>query len=277
MKKILVTTDFSANSKSALRFAIQLAAQHEVALTFLHVHNVLRPTSWNAATYASHEKHEMAKARTNLNRFVDSVYKILKVSPVNQSFMVINSSLTDSAILGYAADHAFDLVCISTRGAGTIEKLFGTTTANLINQCAVPVIAVPGNYRYAKVTSILYASDLSSLQSQVGRVVDFARPLAATVQLLHFSGHSEPVTDPEIIKTAVQKFSDYGIDVQVKTLDRTKTLIANLESAIKISKPSMVIMFTKQDQGFFHQLFSANNSVNYSFLATVPVLVFSKA
>ncbi len=37
MKKILVTTDFSANSKAAIRFAIQLASQSDTALPFLHV------------------------------------------------------------------------------------------------------------------------------------------------------------------------------------------------------------------------------------------------
>ncbi|MDB5241021.1 MAG: Universal stress protein family [Spirosoma sp.] len=44
MKKILVTTEFSANSRAALRFAIQLASQSEVALTFLHVKPVMRLT-----------------------------------------------------------------------------------------------------------------------------------------------------------------------------------------------------------------------------------------
>lgn len=45
MKEILVTTDFSANSGAALRFAIQLASQSEVALTFLHVQQVMRLTT----------------------------------------------------------------------------------------------------------------------------------------------------------------------------------------------------------------------------------------
>ncbi|MDR6782771.1 nucleotide-binding universal stress UspA family protein [Pedobacter africanus] len=36
MKRILVTTDFSANSKAGLRFAIQLAAQNNYQLTFFH-------------------------------------------------------------------------------------------------------------------------------------------------------------------------------------------------------------------------------------------------
>jgi nucleotide-binding universal stress UspA family protein len=34
MKKILVTTDLSVSSKAAMRFAIQLASQGDIALTF---------------------------------------------------------------------------------------------------------------------------------------------------------------------------------------------------------------------------------------------------
>ena len=162
------------------------------------------------------------------------------------------------------------------RGAGTLEKLFGTTTANLVSRSSVPVIAVPGAYRAATVTSVLYASDLSSLEPQLGLVIDFAKPLDATVELLHFSTPAEPVTDPEIIRMAVREFSDYAVDVQLVPLDQAASLMTNLASAIKATKPSMVIMFTNRDQGFFHQMFSGSNSVNYSFLTNVPLLVFSK-
>lgn len=212
MKKILVTTDFSANSKAALRFAIQLASQGEVALTFLHVQHVMRLTTWNEATYAAYEKGELAKARQTLERFVESVYKTQKVTSAPYTCTIQNSPFVDNTILNYAADHGFDFICISTRGAGTLEKLFGTTTANLVGRSSVPVIAVPGAYRAAALGSVLYASDLGSLEPQIKRVIDFARPLDATVELLHFSTPADPVTDPEIIRMAVRKFSDYAVD-----------------------------------------------------------------
>ena len=277
MKKILVTTDFSANSKAALRFAIQLASQEAVALTFLHVHSVMRPTSWNEATYAEYEKSEIVKAQTTLDRFVGSIYDKLELSPSNFTTVVQNSPLVDSVIRNYAADYAFDFICISARGAGTMEKLFGTTTTNLINQSSVPVVAVPGAYRANPLSHILYASDLSRLEPQLKQVVDFARPLAAEVELLHFSDPGEPVTDPEIIHSAVRKFTDYPIHVQLKPRNLALTVVADIESVTKAAKPSLLIMFTQQQQGFFNRLFGSGNSVDYAFLTTVPLLVFRKA
>lgn len=98
MKKILVTTDLSIKSKSALRFAIQLAAQSNVALTFLHVQHVLRMTTWNDATYRTYEKNELAHAHQALVQFVDTVYKRLTINPTDHTWVVENSPLVESTI-----------------------------------------------------------------------------------------------------------------------------------------------------------------------------------
>lgn len=275
MKKILVTTDFSASSKAAMRFAIQLASQGDVALTFLHVSQIPRPTIWTETTYIAYEKSELDTKREALDQFVEAVYKSREIDPTNYTGVVKNSPFTDSTIMGYAADHAFDYICISTHGAGMVDKLFGTTTSNLINQSSVPVIAVPGHYRTTKLSTVLYASDLSRLD-EVKRVVDFARPLSVTVELLHFSERSEPVIDPDIISMAIQKQTDYPVAVHLKPRHVVNTLTADIEGAINAQKPSVLVMFTTQNDGFFARLFGSGNSIDYSFLTTVPLLVFSK-
>ena len=43
MEKILVTTDFSDNSKAGMRFSIRLAMQYKFQLTFFHVYNITPP------------------------------------------------------------------------------------------------------------------------------------------------------------------------------------------------------------------------------------------
>ena len=66
MDKILVTTDFSSNSKAGLRFAIQLASQHKYELTFFHSYYIMKPTSWNDETSAAYEKSEAEKMLAQL-------------------------------------------------------------------------------------------------------------------------------------------------------------------------------------------------------------------
>ena len=46
--KLLVTTDFSANSKGAIRFAQTLAKQSKnVEVVFYHAIHIMKPTLWS--------------------------------------------------------------------------------------------------------------------------------------------------------------------------------------------------------------------------------------
>ncbi len=210
----------------------------------------MRMTTWNETTYAAYEKGEVAKVRKTLDDFVNSAYKSQKVNSTNHLCVIQNSPFVDSTIMAYAADHAFDYICLSARGAGMMEKLFGTTTANLVSQSPVPVIAVPGIYRATKLDTMLYASDLSNSEPQLIRVVEFAKPTGATVELLHFSMPFDSVTDPEIIHMAVRKYTDYPVTIHLKSRDFGTTLTADIEAVIEIQNPSLVVMFTTRRDGF---------------------------
>lgn len=276
MEKILVTTDFSANSKAGLRFAIQLASQHKYNLVFFHSYHIMKPTSWNDKVFAAFEKSEITKIKKKLEHFVDSVYKQMGVTPANMSCVVKSSFLIDSNIMDYAAKNEFNFICISRRGGGKHRKIFGTNTSNLINQSDVPIIAIPNNYRKTKITNILYTSDLANLENEVKRVVDFAKPLDAKIDLLHFKVPRDTSEDPEVIEKSIKKFTDYDISMHLENVDFAKTLIDNLEKVIQKSKPSMLIMFTQQNRSFFKRLFLSSISAEYSFQAKVPLLVFKK-
>ena len=133
MKRILVTTDFSANSKAGLRFAIQLASQYAYDLTFFHSYHIARSTAWSDVVFNSFEKSETTKIKKRLYRFVDSVYKSMGITAKKTECVIKKSFLTDSNIMEYAAQNKFNYICISRRGNSKYKKIFGTNTSNLIN------------------------------------------------------------------------------------------------------------------------------------------------
>lgn len=276
MKKILVTTDFSANSKAGLRFAIQLASQSKYELTFFHVYNFMKPTSWNDKKFAVYENMEIEKVQDNLNHFVDSVYKNLNISQGSKKCVIKKSDNTGGGIREYASENKFSFICLSTKGAGKLTKIFGTNTSSLINFSDVPVIAVPANYRTVKITNILYASDFSNLEKEIKQVVEFTKPLKAIVKLLHFTSPSDILNDSKIIETVIKKFSKYDVKLYLENSNFIEDFISNIESAIKKSKPSMLVMFTEQNRTFFERLFMSGKSAEYSFNLKVPLMVFSK-
>src|SRR5690242_1387580 len=145
MEKILVTTDFSANSKGGLRFAIQLASQYKFELTFFHSYYVLIPTGWSNSKISEYKKIEEKKIQNKLNRFVAMVYKKPGINSPKFKCVIRSSAFTESNIRKYAAENKFSFICTTTRGVGKFKRLFGTTTAKLIKQSPVPIIVVPTN------------------------------------------------------------------------------------------------------------------------------------
>ena len=277
MKKILVTTDLSNNSKAGLLFAIQLASQTKFELTFLHVYNII-PTAWDIKRVEEYEKTETKIIQEKLNRFVDKIYKRLGFPNTNKNCVIHRSIFPQSAITEYAEENKFNFICISTRGAGKFERFLGTNTSYIINNSAIPIIAVPHNYKSAKkITTILYASDLVNLEKELKSVVDFAKPLKSKVELLHFTTPLESLIDAKILEMAIKKLSKYDVKMNIKNTDVAETMIANLEKALKKTKPSMLIMFTEQNRTLFQKIFLSSVSAEFSFNAKIPLLVFNKS
>ncbi|MBC7510752.1 MAG: universal stress protein [Ferruginibacter sp.] len=277
MKKILVTTDFSDKSKAGLFFAIQLASQSKYALTFFHAYHILTPTGWNVLKIEQYEKEQSKIIQEKLTRFVESIYADLGITAAKIKCIIKSSVFPESCIMEYAAENKFNFICISTRGAGKLQRILGTNTANLINQSDVPVIAVPFNYTSTKITSILYASDLINLEKELKNVVAFAKPLNSTIELLHLVSPLETIIAPKIIETAVKRFSKFDIKLNIKNKDFVKSMIANIETVISETKPSMMIMFTEQNRTLFQKIFMSSKSAEYSFNARIPLLVFNKS
>lgn len=276
MKKILVTTDFSASSKSALYFALQLASQTGFSLTFFHSHHVLVPTAWNEKVFNSFEKSESIKINKKLQRLVESVYKKSGLKKGEYQCVVSRSVFPENAIIKYAKENEIDFICISRRGGAIHRNIFGTTTSGLINKSAIPVIAVPPKYKSEKIKKILYASDLLNLNREVNCVADFAKPLKLKLELLHFKVPSDVSLDPKMIDNASKKFSGQEITMHLRDFDFSESLIKNLDKAICDSEPSIVVMFTQQHRDFFSRLFLPGSTPSYAFKASVPLLVFPK-
>ncbi|MEO5997474.1 MAG: universal stress protein [Chitinophagaceae bacterium] len=277
MQKILVTTDFSDESKAGLRFAIQLASQHKFDLTFFHSYHILIPTSWSKVKAEVYVKEETKKIQDMLDRFVEKVYKGIDGANKPKNCVIENSVFPQVNIMEYAAKNNFDFICISTRGAGKLKRLLGTNSANLINNSQIPVIAVPYTYRRTKITSILYASDLLNLDKELIKVASISELLQSKVELLHFTAALDKFVDPKAIEMIAKKLAKLDMKVNLKAVDYVHTLVSNLNAAIKKHKPSMLIMFTEQNRTLFQKIFFSGKSAAYSFDAKVPLLVFNKS
>lgn len=277
MKKILVPTDFSTNSKNGVRFAIHWATQQKLDLVFIHVLHVLRPTRWSDSVFEKYMIEEIERCKVKLEKYIHAIYKKMNVNPGNHSFEIIQGIGADVSLLDYCRrNKTIDYICICTRGAGKLSRIFGTNTGNLITKSEVPVLAVPGNYRVAPIRKVMYASDFRNYTEELKKVIEFSLPLKAKIDVLHYTWPHEFFLDKDSIETELKKQYSYGIKLHLEKNDAVQSLIQNLQSQVRIKKPSVVIMFTKRNRTFFEKIFLSSKSEELSFKTKVPLLVYNK-
>jgi nucleotide-binding universal stress UspA family protein len=277
MFNILVTTDFSDKSKAGLYFAIQLANQLDCHLTLFHVGHILTPTAWNLVRVESHIKEQTVLIQEKLVSFAEKIYASLQLPAPEVKCVVRISVFPEATIRQYASNNAYDFICISTRGAGKMERVFGTNTANLIGKSTVPVIAVPFKYKPKAIKQILYASDLENFGSEILDVIAFAKPLDALIQMVHFKSVTESREDLEAKEKAVKEVAEHGVELTLIRRSPGNSIVADIELVTSKIKPSMIVMFTNQSRNFLQRIFVSSKAEEYTFNAKVPILVFSKS
>jgi nucleotide-binding universal stress UspA family protein len=276
MEKILVTTDQSNNSKSAIRFAIKLAKNRKAELLILHVYHLMKPFKWTDDAFALHTETFREKTIKELSSFIAEIYQDIHESEINHQLVLVSNIDVVDGIMAYAVKHNCTYICISTQGAGALTKIFGTHTARLITSSPVPVLSIPSSYHLKELKHILYASDMTDYEDELQRVVDFARPIHASVEMMHISFPYEFVFDKELMEATLQKKTDYKVSLLNRKRDITNALLEDIDDAVKFSKPSLLVLFTHQSRSMFEKLFYPSNAEEFSFYGKIPLLTFNK-
>ena len=276
MEKIIVTTDLSANSRSAMRFAIQLAAQRDAQVVFLYVYQVLRASFWSDELYAYYVERQKENALQELRPIVRSVYRSLDKSPFNHEVVAYHNLDVTEGILEYARISKASYICISTRGAGTIRKLFGTHTAALLERSSIPVICIPARQHVHPIHEVIYASDMTNYMHELEEVIDFARPMQASVTLLHIAYNYEFRTDIQLMENTLQKQFRYPVHVAYCKRDVNCTMPEDLEAFIKQIKHVILVLFSEQQQGMLNRFLIPGNAREMAFHASQIFISFPK-
>lgn len=261
MDKILVPTDFSNNSKPAIRFAIRMAARSKASLIFIHI---VSPEG------------DLEKSRIRLEAFIQTIYQAMRLDILEVSYEVSKGFKADISILEYCSQHSdIDYICISTRGASFFNKILGTNTSNLIEKSRIPVIAIPKDYRVKPLNNILYATDLEDLENELQVVVDYARPKGLSVEILHFTSLSTMDLEATLNESLEMKMN-YPLKIRVVKNDNSHPLLKNLQHQIDKIKPSMVCLFTNNNRTFFEKIFLPSLTERISYQTNVPILAYKK-
>lgn len=275
--KILVTTDFSANSKGAIRFAQTLARQsNNVDVVFYHALHIMKPTRWSNVFFNAYKDEELVRLSAELENFIHSVIGKSKTKFSTVNFVVEFCISTEKNIIKYAEKNKLDFICIATQGAGMLRKVIGTHTSYIVINSKVPVFVIPSHYRTKSIQNATYLSDFENLKRELLKISKITSDISLHLKVLHYSSM---VLDKRKFEKNIELFKTTefeNIVLNIKKDNLELSLVEKITKYIQICKPELLIMFTKRKKSFFESLFLPSKSAELTYSTKIPVLIFSK-
>jgi nucleotide-binding universal stress UspA family protein len=274
--KIVVATDFSANSKKGILFAIQLAKQTDCELIFYNVVQIFQPTIWDTTYYNVYEVDELQRNQDFLENFIGEIFLDNNVENNNYTCISEIGVSASNEIIEFAIKHRANFICVSTVGNGKLMQLFGTTASELIAFSPIPTLIIPVNYEVKPISDLFLASDFVNFEEEFNQIHDISTLINAKLNIYHFDYQKVLESNENKFDKISNRHKSEKVNFHLRQLDSGKPLLKQLESEIKHENPSLVVVFTKQNRNWFDRLFLSSLSDELAFDTKTPMLVYKK-
>ena len=276
MKKILVPTDFSNNSKHALNIAASIAERVKGRMEILHTNTAVAyapplPDYYVPEAYDMTEYYENAAEELfNLKRELmgSGNYDDVKIETV------VEEGFLYSTVRRIAEEDRADLIVMGTKGAtGTTEFFVGSNTEKVIRTSPCPVLVVPENSGAFQLKTVVLPTTLRNDQAGVFKALaEWQKLFHFDVKVLYLNNPGGFDTNEEIEK-AIRTLADAAGLKKVTPFISGNTF--NEEASIlqfaAQENADLIVMGTHQRQGLSHLLFGSltEDTANHS---DIPVL-----
>ncbi|TDQ76384.1 universal stress protein [Sphingobacterium yanglingense] len=276
MEKILVATDLSASSISAIQFAYKLSQLKGATLIIVHVYHLLKPKSWRPHRFENYRQVRREFILAKLNKFLDRIFTNIETPIVNFEIDLQMNPNIVTTILRCVAKHKCSCICLGIQGIGRGGEAISTSANKLVAKSPVPVISVPSFYKTKTIDSICYASDMVNYQKEIKKILGFVRNLNIEISLLHVIASKETLLKAKLLEARL--FKRIGVAVKVKYVLRSSTsaLIEDVDLAIRKMRPSLVVFFLNKSKHFLNSILYVSTVQGLSFLRKVPILTYKK-
>jgi len=167
------------------------------------------------------------------------------------------------------------MVVMGSRGASTLKKArMGGTTVSVIDDCEVPVMAIPEHAQYSNLQKIVYASDLKNVAKELEILIEFATIFGSHIHMIHVT----PAIDKKAeaahleIEEIIRKTKYSKLDFKVIIDDNIPSAI---DQFIKESNAELLTTFTHH-LSLFEKLFARSVTRTLAYLGTIPLLALKR-
>ncbi len=270
---IVLLTDFSPLSKVAMQYALKMAAPLEANFTILNIVRLdgipkanlrTKQIEKSVASVSQEEGDNLVKElRSQVKGNYELVFKPVKARTVSEM------------VRKYVSKHPTNMVVMGLQGASAMKKArLGGTTVSVIDECPVPVLAIPELAKYQDLKHIVYASDLKNIQKELDIIVEFAKIFGSAVHMIHVA----PVMDKKldaIIQTVdeiIRKMNYEKLDFKLILEEDVTMAIAGY---IKETKADLLTTFTHK-LSLEEKIFGRSVTRRVAYQAITPLLAVKR-
>lgn len=212
MKKILVPTDFSKTSITALEVAMEIAKKSGAEITLLHVVEEATPDSYHiTGEWQTDEDWSdrlftlklLEKAKAQLEKLVlDPRFSAVKVNGelrLGNAFHGMRTIITE---------HKVDLVVMGTQGKSKLEEMIiGTNTERVVRHSKCPVLSVHKKPAKIDFKNIVYATAMHKDEEVFTKIIKRTQQLYdSTIHLVRINTPGDFQRD-YVVREYMEKFA----------------------------------------------------------------------
>lgn len=274
MTRILLPTDFSENSLTAIRYGLTL--YQDIKCTFYLLNCYMPPVYYTEYLMGSPAQIGLGDIvkENSMNDLKDLKKKLLKDFENPLHTFITHSALNvlSSEVTRTVEAEDIDIVIMGTQGAtGAKEILFGTNTVHVIKNAKCPVLVIPSGFDYEVPEQILFPNDfeIELDKNSLSQLLKIVNTHVSQVNVMHvFTG--------EELNPVQQKNKEKLAKILTKNalfheVSSNEIIAAINEFQVK-QKINMLVM-VQNKHTFLERLFIEPIIKKISFHVTIPLLV----
>lgn len=269
--KILVPIDFSLCSESAYRYAQQYAQAFEDSHIILY-HSVMGAVDMSVSMNVELIESYKVAAKGKLESLAEK--QLITDFSLENITQIIEFGLPSMGILETMKSEKVDLIIMGTRDKhNVLDKIFGSTSTNVLNRASVPVIYVHENTTYRNIEKSIFAFDLTTeLDQPIQQFSKLNHPYLSTTTFLHV-GHTGMEVLPSI-ENIIRKLHKDGNPMYSYDADLING--SNIATAVIdycIMKKADILALAHGHKGVWKSIFSTDMSESIIHQFHLPVMV----
>lgn len=275
MKNILLPTDFSENSRNALKYAIQLADRVGANVKCFHAYHIpYIHAEMPAGMYQTAIEEAEKESKDEMEKVWDKVKSDFPDLQVTCDFEC-KMGFAVEEILNAAERNDVDLIVMGTQGVNSVaDVIFGSITSSILDKAQCPVLAVPENSEYQDPKNIAFATayDESDLKA-LNKLSDFAQIFNANLNVIHVNKEGDTISKENEVSFSNKIREEINYQNLYFDVTQADDVTEGISNYIHNNAIDMVALMKKK-HSIFEKVFHRSISRKMAYHSDIPMLAY---